>query len=46
MAIKARMKVFKFRVTHDYSERRPFPLTAGKIATLIKHFVEVGRREQ
>ena len=38
MALKARIKLFKFKVAHPYSNKHSFPLDAGKIAVLLKHY--------
>lgn len=35
------MKLFEFKVAHPFSERKPFPLDAKKIAVLLKYFVDL-----
>ena len=40
-SLKARMRIFEFKVSHPFSERTPFPLDAKKIAVLLKHFVNL-----
>ena len=39
-ALKARMKLFRFDASHSFSESRPFPLNAEKIAVLLKYYAE------
>ena len=37
-SLKARIKMFEFKVSHPFSKRHTFPLDAGKIAVLLKHY--------
>ena len=37
-SLKARIKMFEFKVSHPFDRRYPFPLDAGKIAVLLDHY--------
>ena len=37
-ALKARIKLLKFQVYHNYDSPQPFPLDAEKIAVLLKYY--------
>ena len=37
-SLKARIKMFEFKVSHPFSKRHQFPLDAEKIAVLLKHY--------
>ena len=39
-SLKARIKMFEFKVSHPFSDSKPFPLDAGKIAVLLKHYTK------
>ena len=39
-SLKARIKMFEFKVSHPFDKRHPFPLDAEKIAVLLKHYAD------
>ena len=39
-SLKARIKMFEFKVSHPFSKRHQFPLDAEKIAVLLKHYAD------